>query len=93
MQYLAWIFVLLIISYSLDLSLRCHEPLINLFPHLHELNLAAAALTHLKISKEHLCNYKAIFNIFLYLMLNKPNYRKSQLNQSLSTHEIPKIKH
>jgi len=23
--------------------------------------------------------------MFLYLMLNKPNYRKSQLNQSLST--------
>jgi len=42
--------------YSLDLSLRCHEALINLFPHLHELNLAAAALTHIKISKEHLCN-------------------------------------
>jgi len=40
----------------LDLSLRCHEALINLFPHLHELNLATAALTHLKISKEHLCN-------------------------------------
>jgi len=40
----------------LDLSLRCHEALINLFPHLHELNLAAVALTHLKISKEHLCN-------------------------------------
>ena len=38
----------------LDLSLRCHEALINLFPHLHELNLAA--VTHLKISKEHLCN-------------------------------------
>jgi len=40
----------------LDLSLRFHETLINLFPHLHELNLAAAALTHLKISKEKLCN-------------------------------------
>jgi len=40
----------------LDLSLRCHEALSNLFPHLHELNLAVAALTHLKISKEHLCN-------------------------------------
>jgi len=40
----------------LDLSLRCHEALINLFPHLYELNLAAAALTHLKISKEPLCN-------------------------------------
>jgi len=38
----------------LDVSLRCHEALSNLFPHLHELNLAAAALTHLKISKEHL---------------------------------------
>jgi len=40
----------------LDLSLRCHEALRNLFPHLHELNLAAAAPTHLKISKENLCN-------------------------------------
>jgi len=40
----------------LDLSLRCHEALINLFPHLHELNLVATALTHLKISKEYLCN-------------------------------------
>jgi len=40
----------------LDLSLRCHEALINLFSHLHELNLAVAALTHLKISKEHLWN-------------------------------------
>jgi len=39
-----------------DLSLRCHEALSNLFPHLHELNLVAAALTHLKISKEHLYN-------------------------------------
>jgi len=38
----------------LDLSLRCHEALINLFPHLHD--LAATALTHIKISKEHLCN-------------------------------------
>jgi len=69
----------------LDLSLRCHEALSNLFPHLHELNLATAALTHLKISKEHLCNEKVIFNMFLYFMLNKPNHRKSQLNQSLST--------
>jgi len=25
---------------------------------------------------------KVIFNIFLYLMLNKPNYKKFQLNQS-----------
>jgi len=40
----------------LDLSLRCREALSNLFPHIHELNLAAVALTHLKISKEHLCN-------------------------------------
>jgi len=40
----------------LDLSLRYHEALINLFPHLHELNLAATALTHFKISKENLCN-------------------------------------
>jgi len=40
----------------LDLSLRCHEALINLFSHLHELNLAVVALTRLKISKEHLCN-------------------------------------
>jgi len=40
----------------LDLSLRCHEALINLFSHLHELNLAATTLTHIKISKEHLCN-------------------------------------
>jgi len=39
-----------------DLSLRCREALVNLFPHLHELDLAATALTHLKISKEHLCN-------------------------------------
>jgi len=30
--------------------------LINLFPHLYELNLVAAALTQLKISKDHLCN-------------------------------------
>jgi len=28
----------------LDLSLRCHETLIKLFSHLHELNLAATAL-------------------------------------------------
>jgi len=28
----------------LALSLRCHEALINLFPHLHELNLATTAL-------------------------------------------------
>jgi len=28
----------------LDLSLRCHEGLINLSPHLHELNLSPAAL-------------------------------------------------
>jgi len=34
----------------LDLSLS------NLFSHFLELNLAAAALKHLKISKEHLCN-------------------------------------
>jgi len=41
----------------LDLSLRCHEVLINLFPHHHELNLVTAALTHLKISQKHLlCN-------------------------------------
>jgi len=40
----------------LDLSLRCNEDLINLFPHLNELNLVAAALIHLKISKEHLYN-------------------------------------
>jgi len=40
----------------LDLSLSCHETLINLFPHIYELNLAAAALTHLKISKENLYN-------------------------------------
>jgi len=40
----------------LDLSLRGHEALSNLFPHLHELKLAATALTHLKISIEHLCN-------------------------------------
>jgi len=40
----------------LNLSLRCHEALIILFPHLHELNLVAAALIQLKISKEHLCN-------------------------------------
>jgi len=40
----------------LDLSLRSYEALINLFPHLHELNLAAAALTQLKISKKHLYN-------------------------------------
>jgi len=68
-----------------DLSIGCDEALNNLFSYLYELNLAAAALTHLKISKEHLCNQKSIFNMFLYLMLNKPNYRKSQLNQSLST--------
>jgi len=30
----------------LNLSLRCHEALINLFPQFHELNLAATALTH-----------------------------------------------
>ena len=35
----------------LDLTLRCHEALNNLFPHLHELNLVAAALTHLKYPK------------------------------------------
>ena len=69
----------------LDLSLRCHKALSNLFSHLHEFNLVVAALTHLKISKKKLCNQKAIFNMLLYLMLNKPNYRKSQLNQSLST--------
>jgi len=40
----------------LDLSLKCHEALSKLFPQSHELNLAAAALTHLKIFKEHLCN-------------------------------------
>ena len=40
----------------LDLSLMCHEALISLFAYLHELNLAVATLTHLKISKEHLCN-------------------------------------
>jgi len=40
----------------LDLSLRCHEALSNLFSHLYELNLVAAARTHVKISKEHLCN-------------------------------------
>ena len=40
----------------LDLSLRCHEALSNLFPHLHELNLVVVALTHLKISKKHLYN-------------------------------------
>jgi len=40
----------------LALSLRCYEALINLFPYLHELNLAATELTHLKISKEYLCN-------------------------------------
>jgi len=34
----------------------CHEVLINLFQHLHELNLVAAALTHLKMSKKYLCN-------------------------------------
>jgi len=39
-----------------DLSLRCHEALSNLFSHLHELKLATATLTHLKRSKEHLCN-------------------------------------
>ena len=38
------------------LSLRCHEVLINLFSHLYKLNLAVAVLTHLKISKVHLCN-------------------------------------
>jgi len=41
----------------LDLSLRCHEALINLFPPLYDLNLAATILTHLKISKKkHSCN-------------------------------------
>jgi len=40
----------------LDLSLRCHEALINLFSQLHELNLTTNALTHLKIFKEYLCN-------------------------------------
>jgi len=29
----------------LDLSLGCHEALSNLFPHLHEFNFAATALT------------------------------------------------
>jgi len=45
----------------LDLSLRCYETLRNLFPHLHELNLAAAALTHLKISKEQFMQLKSYF--------------------------------
>jgi len=36
----------------LDLSLRCHEALIILFSLPHELNLVAATLTHIKISKE-----------------------------------------
>jgi len=31
----------------LVLSLKCHEALSNLFPHLHELNLAIVALIHL----------------------------------------------
>jgi len=30
---------------------RCHEALINLFPHFQELNLAAVALTHSKYPK------------------------------------------
>jgi len=63
-----------------DLSITCHEALINLFPHLYTLNIVAATLTNLKISKEHLCNQKVIFNMFLYLMLNKPFYKKFQLN-------------
>jgi len=75
----------------LDLSLRWHEALSNLFPHLNELNLVATALTHFKISKEHLCNKKVIFNMFLYLMLNKPNYRKSQLNQYFKNQNPIKI--
>jgi len=29
-----------------DLSLRCHETLINLSPHLHELNLVVATITN-----------------------------------------------
>jgi len=45
----------------LNLSLMCHEALINLFPHFHELNLVAAALIHLKISKENLCDKKSYF--------------------------------
>jgi len=53
MQCLAWIFVTFIIF---DLFLRCCEALSNLFSHFHEFNLAATILTHLKISKEHLCN-------------------------------------
>jgi len=41
----------------LDLYLRCHEALIKLFSHVHEVNLIATAVTHLKISqKKHLCN-------------------------------------
>jgi len=40
----------------LDLSLRCHEALRNLFPHLYEFNLATTALTHVKISKNKLCS-------------------------------------
>jgi len=35
----------------LDLSLRCPKALINLFSHLHVLNLIVTPLTHLKISK------------------------------------------
>jgi len=45
----------------LDLSLTCHEALINLFPHLHELNLAATAVTHLKISKKTVMQLKSYF--------------------------------
>jgi len=39
----------------------CHEVLIKLFSHLHELNLAAAALTHLKISKKTFMQLKSYF--------------------------------
>jgi len=35
----------------LDLYLRCHEALINLFPHLHELNIVAIALTPQNIQR------------------------------------------
>jgi len=66
MQCLLDFFFIWIIFYYQNLSLRCHEALINLSPHLRELNLAATTLTHLKISKEHFCNYKTIFNhVFL----------------------------
>jgi len=51
MQCLAWIFVILIISYSWILSLGCHETLSNLFPHLHELNSVVVTLTPSKYPK------------------------------------------